>query len=65
MQSQPMEVDFNPYLQPAYRMRALSAQDAWEMEQAMEGEVELTQRLCNLVQWVNLVNCPVNYLEAQ
>ena len=65
MPAETMEVEFNPWIQPAYQMRALSPQDAWEMEQAMEGEVELTQRLCNLVQWVNLVNCPVNYLEAQ
>ena len=60
-----MEVEFNPYIQPAYRMRALSAQDAWEMQLAMAGEVELTQHLCNLVQWLNLVNTPVKYLEAQ
>ena len=65
MPAETMEVVFNPWIQPAYQMRALSAQDAWEMEQAMEGEVELTQHLCNLVQWVNHVNLPVEYLRAQ
>ena len=58
-------MEFNPYLVDAVAMMALSPQDAWRLELLMENDEDLTLQDQHSILWINLVNTPAKYLQAQ
>jgi len=57
-------VEFNPYLFDAVAMMAISPAVAWRLERLMENDEEMTEQDCNDITWINLVNTPIELLEA-
>jgi hypothetical protein len=52
-------------LQMAVDKMALSPQTAWELDLSLTDPAPYTQQEIRQIAWVNLVNSPVKYLQAQ
>lgn len=57
-------IEFNPYLIDAVAMMALSPKVAWRLEMLMESDDDFTEQDELAIVWINLVNTPVELLEA-
>ena len=58
-------LEFHPYLYPAFLSGALTPQQAWDLDLTLEQDLEPTLEQVRLVPWINLVNSPVETLQAQ
>mgnify|MGYP003474942947 CR=1 FL=1 len=57
--------EFWPPIQKAVDKMAISPQTAWEIEEMLDSDSDLTPEDYQMINWINLVNCPVKHLEAQ
>ncbi len=58
-------MEFNPHLQPAYQLAAITPSQAWDLEVAMYLDLRLTPEQYSLLDLVNLVNRPVEFMPMQ
>ena len=58
------QMEFHPLLQSACQLQALTARQAWGLELTAVMRWGPTPAQAQHLQWVNLVNCPVEVLTA-
>ena len=56
---------FHPGLESAFQLGALTVYEAWYLERVLESETEFNQFDLKLITWVQLINCPPEFLTLQ